>query len=70
MKILLNINDNKASFFLEVLKSFNYVSVEKLNDDSLIVSESEKNIMRTRQKKAKPSDFKNWDDIKNSFKLR
>ena len=70
MKILLNINDNKASFFLEVLKSFNYVSVEKLNDDSLIVSESEKNIMRARQKKAKPSDFKNWDDIKNSFKLR
>ena len=70
MKVLLNISDNKASFFLEVLKNFNYVSVAKLKDDALIVSETEKNIMRERQQKAKPADFKDWNEIKNSFTLR
>ena len=70
MKVLLDIKNSKAAFFMEMLKNFNYVSVEKLNDDTLIVSEAEKNIMRERYKNAKPSDFKNWDEIKNSFKTR
>jgi len=67
-QILLNIKDNsKTKMLLQFLKSLNYLSVEKLADDDIIVSEAEKNIMRARVKKAKPKDFKNWDDIKDSF---
>lgn len=67
-QILLNIKDNsKTKILLQFLKSLNYLSVEKLSDDDIIVNEAEKNIMRSRVKKAKPGDFKNWDDIKDSF---
>ena len=54
---------------LNFLKSLNYVNVKELSDNDIIVSEAEKNVMRNRAKKAKPENFKNWDDIKNSFKL-
>lgn len=32
MKILLDIKDNKASFFMELLKNFNFVRTEPIND--------------------------------------
>ncbi len=68
-QLLLNIkDDSKTQILLKFLKSLNYLSVEKLSDKDIIVSETEKNIMRERVKKAKPSDFKNWDDIKSSLK--
>ncbi len=69
-QLLLNIkDDSKTKILLQFLKSLNYLSVEKLSDNDIIVSEAEKNIMRERVKKSKPQDFKNWDDIKNTFKL-
>ena len=69
-QLLLNIkDDSKTKILLQFLKSLNYLSVEKLSDNDIIVSEAEKNIMRERVKKSKPQDFKNWDDIKNTLKL-
>jgi hypothetical protein len=69
-QLLLNIkDDSKTKVLLQFLKSLNYLSVEKLSDNDIIVSETEKNVMRERVKKSKSKDFKNWDDIKNSFKL-
>jgi hypothetical protein len=62
-------DDSKLDILLNFLKSLNYISVKELSDNDVIVSEAEKNIMRERVKKAKPENFKNWDDIKNSFKL-
>ena len=62
-------DDSKLDVLLNFLKSLNYISVKELSDNDVIVSEAEKNIMRERVKKAKPENFKNWDDIKNSFKL-
>ena len=54
---------------LNFLKSLNYISVEELSEKNVTVSEAEKNIMRTRLKKAKPEQFKDWEDIKHNFKL-
>jgi hypothetical protein len=62
-------DDSKMDVLLNFLKSLNYVNVKELSNNDIIVSEAEKNIMRNRVKKAKPENFKNWDDIKNSFKL-
>jgi hypothetical protein len=67
-QLLLNIEDeSKTNMLLDFLKSLNYINVQKLSEESIIVSEEEKNTMRDRLKKAKPEDFKNWDDIKNAF---
>lgn len=69
-QLLVNIkDDSKMDVLLNFLKSLNYISVKELSDSDIIVSEAEKNVMRERVKKAKPENFKNWDDIKNSFKL-
>ncbi|MES2139450.1 MAG: hypothetical protein V4511_07055 [Bacteroidota bacterium] len=69
-QLLVNIkDDSKMDILLNFLKSLNYISVKELSDNDIIVSEAEKNVMRERVKKAKPENFKNWDDIKNSFKL-
>ena len=69
-QFLVNIkDDSKTNVLLNFLKSLNYISVKELSDNDIIVSEEEKNVMRERLKKAKPENFKNWDEIKNSFKL-
>ncbi len=62
-------DDSKMDILLNFLKSLNYINVKELSDNDIIVSEAEKNVMRERRKKAKPENFKNWDDIKKSFKL-
>jgi hypothetical protein len=69
-QLLLNIQDeSKTNMLLDFLKSLNYISVQKLSDDNIVVSEQEKNVMRERYKKAKPEHFKDWDTVKKSFKL-
>lgn len=67
-QLLLNIKDeSKTEVLLQFLKSLNYISVETLTESGITVNETEKKLMRERAKKAKPSDFKNWDDVKNAF---
>lgn len=67
-QLLLNIKDeSKTEVLLQFLKSLNYISVETLTESGITVNETEKKLMRERAKKAKPSDFKIWDDVKNSF---
>lgn len=69
-QLLVNIkDDSKMDILLNFLKSLNYISVQELSDNDIIVNDVEKNVMRERVKKAKPENFKNWDDIKNTFKL-
>ena len=62
-------DDSKIDILLNFLKSLNYITVKEVTDKDIILNEEEKNIMRERVKKAKSENFKNWDDIKNSFKL-
>lgn len=69
-QLLVNIkDDSKMDILLNFLKSLNYISVQELSDNDIIVNDAEKNVMRERVKNAKPENFKNWDDIKNTFKL-
>lgn len=69
-QLLLNIQDeSKTNMLLDFLKSLNYISVQKLSDDNIVVSEQEKNVMRKRFKKAKPEHFEDWDTVKKSLNL-
>jgi hypothetical protein len=68
-QLLLNIEDeSQTNKLLDFLKTLNYVSVEELTNDKIIVSEDEKNTMRERLKNAKPENFQDWDQLKSRFK--
>lgn len=66
-QITINIPDDKYSFFIKLLKSINFVN--EFNEAEIIVSKKEKQLIRQRIKKAKPGNFKKWDDVKDSFEL-
>ena len=69
-QLLLNITDNsKIDKLMNLLSTLNYVKVESYTEENIVVSEKEKNIIRDRVKNAKPEDFKNWDDVINSFEV-
>ena len=69
-QLLLNIQDeSKTIKLLEFLRTLNYVKVEQLPVEKIIVSEEEKNLMRERLTNAKPENFKDWDLVKKTFKL-
>jgi hypothetical protein len=68
-QLLLNIEDeSQTNKLLDFLKTLNYVSVEELTNDTIILSEDEKNTMRERLKNAKPENFQDWDQLKSRFK--
>jgi len=66
-QILLNIPDNKYQAFLEAIKSLDFIRVHNQND--VIVTEEEKNLIRERVKNSKSQYGKDWDEIKDSFNL-
>ena len=68
-QVLLNVEDGKIESLINFLKTINYVTVETYNESNLHISEEEKKIMRKRVKNSKTEDFKNWDDVINSFEL-
>ena len=69
MKTLtINIPDKKYHFFVELLKSIDFVS--EYNEEQFFVTEQEQKLIRKRIKNAKPHNFKKWDDIKNSFRFK
>ncbi len=69
-QLLLNIQDeSKTNKLIEFLKTLNYVSVQEISEENIIIDEAEKEIMRNRLKQAKPEDFNDWNEVKNRFKL-
>lgn len=53
MKILLDIKDNKAAFFMELLKSFNFVKAEPLSGEKeLLIKEIKESVDYMRLVKA------------------
>lgn len=69
-QLLLNIQDeSKTNKLIEFLKTLNYVSVQEITEENIIIDEAEKEIMRNRLKQAKPEDFNDWNEVKNRFKL-
>jgi hypothetical protein len=66
MKIILDIKDNKAAFFMELLKSFNYVKTKPLTPakaqflEEMKQAVDELNLIKSGKKKAKNAeDFLN-----------
>ena len=69
-QLLLNIEDeSKTNKLVAFLKTLNYISVEEINENNIIVSKSEKKIMQNRLLNAKTEDFSDWDKIKNRYQI-
>lgn len=68
MKITININDNKVGFFLELLQSFDFISIEKTEDDTEI-SDVHKKILdeRLANYKSDPDNLLDWNDVKKDI---
>ena len=70
-QLLLNISDEKKAIkLIEFLKTLNYINIQELSEENIMIPEAEKELMRKRFKNAKEEDFKDWDDIKKKFNLK
>jgi hypothetical protein len=67
MKITLNIPDDKAIFFLDLIKNLNFTIVE--NQYELDISESHKKILdeRMAEYKRNPDNLMDWDQVKREL---
>jgi hypothetical protein len=68
MKITINIKDNKVGFFLELLQSFDFISIEKTEDNTEISVEHKKILdERLANYKSDPDNLLDWDDVKKDI---
>jgi len=69
MKITINIKDNKVGFFLELLQSFDFISIEKADTENAELSDEHKKILdeRLANYKSDPDNLLDWDDVKKDL---
>ena len=64
-KVTISIPEEKYSFFMELQESLDFATVNSMED--IEISEEHKALVRDRIKTA--TVFKDWDEVKDSFKL-
>ena len=64
-KVTISIPEEKYSFFLELLASLDFATVNSMED--IEISEEHKALVRDRIKTT--TVFEDWDEVKNSFRL-
>ena len=70
-QLLLNISDEKkANKLIEFLRTLNYINIQELSEENIMIPQAEKKLMRKRLKNAKEEDFKDWDELKKKFNLK
>lgn len=65
-KIILHIPDNRYSFFMELLKNFDFISIEEKDVE---IPDEHKKEVRKRIKKSEedPSRLMDWDEAKKNI---
>ena len=71
MKLTINIKDNKAAFFLELLKNFDdFISIESAEElDNIKLSKEHKAILNERlaNYKSDPENLLDWEDVRKDL---
>lgn len=64
-QIVLNIPDNKFSFFMELIHNFKFIKIENTDEKTsdIEVPDWHKEIINKRIKNSKPEDMLNWKDV-------
>lgn len=61
-QVTLSVPEDKYEFFMELMKSIDFVSVENIP-----IPESHKEIVRERIKNSSRGDFKSWKEVRDSL---
>ncbi|MBW6483705.1 MAG: hypothetical protein K0B10_11685 [Vicingaceae bacterium] len=70
-QLLVNVkDDSKLDLLLNFLKSLNYISVEKVEKEDILLTDEQKNILDERRATAKPEDFTPWNKAKKQLKFK
>jgi len=70
-QLLVNIkDDSKLDLLLNFLKSLNYISVEKVDKENVLLTDEQKNTLDERRATAKPEDFTPWNKAKKQLKFK
>lgn len=70
-QLLVNIkDDSKMDVLLNFLKSLNYVSVEKVGEKDIVLTNDQKNILDERRSTSKLDDFTPWNKAKKQLKYK
>ena len=70
-QLIVNIKDaSKMDILLNFLKSLNYISVEKVNDSTILLTDEQKQILDERRSSAKPEDFIPWSKAKKQLHFK
>lgn len=68
MKLLLDIKDNKASFFMEVLKNFSFVKAKTITPEkALLIEEIKEAVEEVKLIKAGKKKARNADEFLNEL---
>jgi hypothetical protein len=64
-QIILSIPEEKYDFFMELLNSMDFISLNDFSD----IPEVHKNLVKERKQTSNPDSIKNWDEVKHQFKI-
>lgn len=64
------IDESKMNVLLNFLKSINYISVEAIDQNNIILFDLQNNILDQRRASAKVEDFIPWDKAKKQLKIK
>lgn len=68
MKVLIDIPDNKAAFFMELLKSISYVKAKPITDEkALLMSEIKEAVEEMKLIRAGKKQARNAEDFLNEL---
>ena len=69
-QVTLNIPEGKFRFFMELIRSLDFVKVENDVKNTFVITEEQKNLVNAELKKIdeNPDYLLNWDEIKHILK--
>ncbi len=70
MKLLLELNEEKVPFILNLLKKYSFVKAIKVEEKSIAQWQMDEVEKRSKDYENNPEIFLNIDDLKNNIKLQ
>ena len=70
-QLIVNVkDDSKMDVLLCFSRSLNYITVEKVNNSTISLTDEQKNILDERRATAESDDFIPWDKAKKQLKYK
>ena len=70
MRLILDIQDNKSAFIMELLNSFSFVKTKKVSETKITLSQEQKDAIDIGIEQLKSGNSHSHDDVMNETKKR